>query len=190
MRNAGENRHGNTERTASEVWALLRRVRRRRGASCGGSCCGRPRCWAAFLLLLLFMVGAAGWYTSRLRVLQLLPHHGAVLQVVAGIEPQGRALHRVPLCAGVRRQDSRQDAGAGAVGQVRHQERRAPARRPRCPTPVASARAATKPACSPAAWSTRASISTTRRTWANSAAASSCAAPVATARSCRASTWR
>ena len=35
------------------------------------------------------------------RVLQQLPHHGAVLQVVAAVEPQGRDLHRVPLSAGL-----------------------------------------------------------------------------------------
>ena len=56
-------------------------------------------------------------------VLQQLPHHGAVLQVLAGIEPQGRLLHRVPLPPGLWREDPRQDAGAGAVGQVRDHQR-------------------------------------------------------------------
>ena len=92
--------------------------------------------------------------------------------------------------AGLRRQDARQDAGPGAIGQVRHRQRRPAAvgRNPRRQLPplrLPRDPAALRPRRFP-----RRSTSTTRRTWASSAAASSCAAPVATARSCRASTWR
>ena len=107
-------------------WRCSAATRRRCGAGCGGCCCAAAAAGG--------VSAAAGVHGRRgglvhlaVRVLQLLPHHGAVLQVVAGIEPQGRVLHRVPLCPGIRRQDSRQDAGAGAVGQVRHQERGPPA---------------------------------------------------------------
>ena len=137
--------------------------------------------------------GVHGWRGGLVhlafRVLQLLPHHGAVLQILAGVEPQGRALHRMSLRAGTGGNSAARCWGWCSWPSTSPRAR-APARRPRCPTPVASARAAMRPACSRAAWSTRESISTTRRTWAKPAAACSCAAPVATARSCRANTWR
>ena len=41
-------------------------------------------------------------------------------------QPQRRLLHRVPLPARLRREGPRQDAGPGAIGQVRHRQRRAP----------------------------------------------------------------
>ena len=51
---------------------------------------------------------------------------------------------------GIGGEGPRQDAGAGAIGQVRHQERGAASRPPRSPTPVACGPAATRRGCWPA----------------------------------------
>ena len=57
-------------------------------------------------------------------VLHLLSHHGALLRLLAGIEPQGRRLHQVPFSARGRGKSARQDARPGAIAEVRHGHRR------------------------------------------------------------------
>ena len=64
-----------------------------------------------------------------LAVLHLVSHHGAVLRLLAGIEPQRRRLHQVPFSAWCRGKGARQDARPRAIAEVRHRHRRSPAER-------------------------------------------------------------
>ena len=118
--------------------------------------------------------------------LQKLPYHGAVLRFLEGIESQGRAVYRMPFCTGIWRKAAGKDAGTGAIGQVRHQQRRSAAGGRDSRRQLPAYPAATKRVFYPAGRCTAASTSITLRILAESGAESNCAAPVATARSSRA----
>ena len=66
-----------------------------------------------------------------------LPHNGAVLRFLEGIEPQGRPASNATLRRDLG-ETAGKNAGAGAIGQVRHQQRRPPAggRNPRRQLPA------------------------------------------------------
>ena len=120
----------------------------------------------AFLLLLVVMVAAAGWYTSRSEFCNschIMEPYYKSWQESAHKDVPCIECH---FAAGLRQQGSRQDAGAGPVGQVRHQERGAPAggRGARRQLPAVGL-PRDPPALGPRRLS-RASISITRRTWA------------------------
>ena len=143
---------------------------------------------AAFVLMGAALTGLAGWYTSRSEFCrschimepyyvswQESSHHDVScikchFPPGAGEKIRGKMLGLVQLVKYV-------TATAGPDGL-----------RPRSPTPAASAAAATKRGCCPAGSSFTGCLSITGRTWKRSNAASSCAAPAATARSSKAAT--
>ena len=98
----------------------------------GGPLAGAPRRparWARASSCSLVLVAGAGWYTSRPQFCNSCHIMEPYYKSWQESSHKDVVLHRVPLPARHRRQGPRQDARAGAVGQVRDQQRRPAAHR-------------------------------------------------------------